>query len=301
VLVGGTVVDASGMIVEEAAVVIRAADAGCVATGEPVGTQSDASGRFSVLVPGDPGPVSDGCVEVVASSGGASGRATSPARFTSAEPRTPLDVRVRLERAPRVDRQFAEKIMEALQRAINDNDQDAIAFLLPYANGGAEAFHAGLEDMRVVLGRATRFELGDEAPAQQQPRYSARLFGTTSQSLTFSINDDERIRFHNPVIWYSRDARNWAREFMARIAAGDAERLARLLSPDDLEYPVDRARALMERYRSRIDFSRGRFEFAGIDERRNSFRYRLIGEYDGKPAEEIVELGYGDGLLGLRE
>ena len=90
--------------------------------------------------------------------------------------------------------------------------------------------------------------------------------------------------------------------YLDAIADGDAERLARVLNPDDVDFPVPRARERIAAYRKRYgDVGAIRAEFVGVDERKNVLRWRLRGR--GPLREEVTEpidLGFGDGLIGIR-
>ena len=90
--------------------------------------------------------------------------------------------------------------------------------------------------------------------------------------------------------------------FQRLIAANEAEKLARLLTPDDIDYPVDKAKRVIQRYAALRDLASAQGVFAGIDERTSTLRYRIEGRRrDGTAASVPLELGYGDGLLWLRE
>jgi hypothetical protein len=90
--------------------------------------------------------------------------------------------------------------------------------------------------------------------------------------------------------------------YLGAIADGDAERLARVLNPDDVDFPVPRAQERIADYRRRYrDLRAVRAEFAGVDERKNVLRWRLRGrDPQGQEVIEPIDLAFGDGLIGIR-
>jgi hypothetical protein len=90
--------------------------------------------------------------------------------------------------------------------------------------------------------------------------------------------------------------------YLDAIADGDAERLARVLNPDDIDFPVPRAREMIAAYRARYgDVAAIRAEFVGVDEGKNVLRWRLRGRGPrGEEVTEPIDLGFGDGLIGIR-
>ena len=90
--------------------------------------------------------------------------------------------------------------------------------------------------------------------------------------------------------------------YLGAIADGDAERLARVLNPDDVDFPVPRAREMIADYRRRYrDLRAVRAEFVAVDERKNVLRWRLRGQdHQGQEVLELIDLGFGDGLIGIR-
>jgi hypothetical protein len=90
------------------------------------------------------------------------------------------------------------------------------------------------------------------------------------------------------------------------IQRGDSLRLARLFTPDDVDYPPALAARVIRTYRGRFDVGTIRWHFVGLGpERANAgppaadrrLRYLLTGTRDGRPVEHAVAIGYGDGLI----
>ncbi len=90
--------------------------------------------------------------------------------------------------------------------------------------------------------------------------------------------------------------------YLGAIADGDAERLARALNPDDVDFPVPRAQQMIADYRQRYRDPRAiRAEFLEVVERKNVLRWQLRGR-DPQEQEvlEPIDLTFGDGLIGIR-
>jgi hypothetical protein len=87
--------------------------------------------------------------------------------------------------------------------------------------------------------------------------------------------------------------------FSRLVGSGDAAALKRLLTEDDLEFPIERAQRVIDRLKPPFEVRGGRYELTDVDERRNTLTYRVTwqGETESKSAD--VVLRYGDGLLGL--
>ena len=81
----------------------------------------------------------------------------------------------------------------------------------------------------------------------------------------------------------------------------DAGALARLMTADDLDYPVEDARRVLARYKPSFPVRGGRFELMAVNESRNTFTYRVTWEGETQSKTETIVLRYGDGLLGYVE
>jgi hypothetical protein len=90
--------------------------------------------------------------------------------------------------------------------------------------------------------------------------------------------------------------------YLGAIVDGDAERLARVLNPDDVDFPVPRAQEMIADYRKRYrDLRAVRPELIGVDERKNVLRWRLRGrDPQGPEVLEPIDLRFGEGLIGIR-
>lgn len=186
----------------------------------------------------------------------------------------------------------AERLVRLLAAAINDPAHDT-AELAPYILHGPDALHAALVQYRTALGKVRNVRHVKEFIFEMQ--------GTKGTSLVEAHRED-RIRIHSALLDYAFRAERFMKAYLDAIAKGDAERLSRVLNPDDIDFPVPRARELIAEYRRRYrDVASIRAEFVGVDERKNVLRWRLRGPGpNGEEVTEPIDLGFGDGLIGIR-
>ena len=186
----------------------------------------------------------------------------------------------------------AERVVRLLAGAINDPARDT-AELAPYILHGPEALRAALVQYRTALGTVSN--------VRHVKEFIFELQGTKGTSHVEAHRED-RVRIHSPLLDYAFRAERFMAAYLDAIADGDAERLARVLNPDDVDFPVPRAREMIAAYRRRYrDVAAIRAEFAGVDEERNILRWRLRGVgANGVEVTERIELAFGDGLIGLR-
>ena len=288
--VSGRVLSSDGQIVSDALVSARAANAGCVAAGGEVGGSTDESGNFNIAIEG-----SADCVLIEARSGGAAGRlATEKAR----------DVTVRLEAPPPLTGAEAERLVALFSMAIHDPAVHHSELAL-YVAQGPEALRVALEQHRQLLGRVTEVREVEPSytPSSAYRHHTFRLTGTTKRTLHVDVHQEALTRLHSALLDYGSRSERFMSSYVRAIAAGDAVRLARVLSPDDVDFPVDEARQMIIGYRMRFrDTATIRHEFVDVDETRHSITWRLRGPAanGGESSEEVV-LRFGDGLIGKVE
>ena len=296
--VSGRVVDASGRLTAHAAVFVRAADANCKPFEEGVGALSDEGGEYLAVAEAGAGPSSSGCVVVEARSGGASGTATARTEFTTASPRVRVDVR--LESPPQLTAGEAERLVRQLVAAINE-PAASIEDLNLYILHGPEALRVALEQYRSLLGRVTSVGL---VPSDQfdPRRFTFELRTADERTSRVDVYQETLTRLHSPLLDYGFRAERFISAYLRAISSGDAVRLSQVLNPDDIDFPVERAREMIVAYRQRYrDTATIRGEFAGVDEQRHIIRFRLRGiGPNGDAVTEMIELGFGDGLIGIR-
>jgi hypothetical protein len=186
----------------------------------------------------------------------------------------------------------AERLVRLLAEAINDPARDPTD-LAPYILHGPEALRAALVQYRTDLGKV--------ANVRHVKEFIFELQGTKGTSLVEAHRED-RVRIHSALLDYAFRAERFMKAYLDAIADGDAERLARVLNPDDVDFPVPRAREKITAYRKRYrDLRAIRAEFVDADEAKNVLRWRLRGPGpDGREVTETIDLGFGDGLIGIR-
>ena len=287
-------VDRGGRRIAHASVLVLAADASCTPLGGDVGAVTDESGEFVAVVESD--APSAGCVVVEARSGGASGVATATVQFTNASPRVRVDVR--LDRPQPLTAGESERLVRLLADAINDPAKDTADLGLHILHG-PEALRVALEHYRIILGRVTNVRPAtSDMPAPR--RFTFELVAPGGRTSKLDVYQEELTRLHSPVLDYGFRSERFISAYLRTISAGDAVRLSQVLNPDDIDFPVEKARAMIEDYRRRYrDVAAIRPELVSVDERAIRWRLRGIGP-DGKEVTETLELGFGDGLIGIR-
>lgn len=185
-----------------------------------------------------------------------------------------------------------ERLVRMLAEAINDPGRD-VRELEPYILHGPEALRVALVQYRTAIGKVTG--------VRHVKEFIFELQGTKGTSIVQAHRED-RVRIHSALLDYGFRAERFMKAYLDSIVAGDAERLARVLNPDDIDFPVPRAKEMIEDYRRRYrDVSLIRPEFLAVDESKNVLRWRLRGPgADGREVVEPIDLGFGDGLIGVR-
>jgi hypothetical protein len=177
----------------------------------------------------------------------------------------------------------AERLVRMLAEAINDPARDTTE-LAPYVLHGPDALRAALVQYRTALGKV--------ADVRHVKEFIFELQGVKGTSLVEAHRED-RVRIHSALLDYAFRAERFMKAYLGAIADGDAERLARVLNPDDIDFPVPRAREMIDAYRRRYrDVRAIRAEFVGVDERRNVLRWRLRGP--GPRGEEVTDRSTSD-------
>ena len=251
-----------------------------------------------MVVPTDREELFTGCVIVKAETGGAAGLSTAVADFSTESPRIRVDVR--LDPSPDLTEDGARRLVGLLVNVINDPARHT-ADLEPHILHGPEALRVGLEQYRKVLGRITDVSM---LPQEEHDpgRFRFELRGTTGRTSVVDVYREVLTRLHSPLLDYGFRAERFISAYLRAISSGDAEMLSRVLNPDDIDFPVERAREMIVEYRLRYaDTATIRGEFVDVDERTNSMTWRIRGAgRAGGEETEVIELGFGDGLIGVR-
>lgn len=297
--VTGRVLDSSGSWVSHAEVMVRPAGERCVSPGDGIGGLTDERGEYVVVSESGVGPAHHGCVVVEARAGGTSGVAMSSATFTSDSPRVEVDVQ--LQQAPPLTPSQAEELVLRLVKAIN-HPHAASSELNLYILHGPEALRVALQQYRHVLGEVTATRALPLEPHDPQ-RYRFELLGSSGRTSVVDVYREDLIRLHSPYLDYGFRGERFVNAYLRAISSGDAVMLSRILNPDDIDFPVEKAREMIVGYRQRYrDTATIRPEFVDFDETRHLMRWRLRGTgIDGETVTEILELGFGDGLVGLHD
>ena len=296
--VWGQVLNVRGNPVAHADVRVHSADASCRPYEREVGAVSDERGEFLAKAEIDTAAATPGCVLVEAHGGGASGTAHAQVEFTTGSPRVRVDVR--LDRMEPLTQSEAARLAQILAGAINEPAQNAAELGL-YVLHGPEALRVALEQYRMVLDRV--IDVRPLPPVAHDPRrFPFELRAANGRTSQVDVYQQELIRLHSPLLDYGFRGERFMNAYVRAIASGDAVRLAQILNPDDVDFPVERAREMIVDYRRRYrDTATIRPEFVDVDETRHILRWRLRGTgANGEELIEPIELGFGDGLIGVR-
>lgn len=297
----GTVVSSGGNRVPYALVHLQATDVSCRPISK-VGATADGNGEFSATVEGPVGPAYKGCVIVTAEGGGARGSETVPAYYTSsAADRVAARVELRMSEPKVLDAAEGARLAQRLVQAVNEPASDAAGELALYVNNGSEALRVATDHYRQLLGRVIAIrEVEPPEWYRNSPHRSFELQGSTGRTSRLDVHQESLTRLHSLLLDYGMRTERFMQAYIRAISAGDAERLARILNPDDVDFPVEKARAMIVSYRQRYDTATLRPQLVTIDESRGRFTWRLVGRTpSGDEASETVELQTGDGLVGL--
>ena len=289
-----------------ALVTVTLASPACDPVGEPAAINADAHGQYAVTLEAGVGPDRVTCVVVNAALGGATGSTTVPSvrfRTTSAtiEPHQ-FRADVALQAVPPLTREEGEALLDDFAALVN-GDHSLEQRIATYIPDGPEALRAALEDYRSLLGENVQAVITGSNITATNQRVEGRLTGSKGRTLSLAVEQDRaRVRrLHSSLIHYSMRSRLFVASFSRLVAAGEAERLARLLTADDVDYPVERARRVIARYRPPFDSPGGSYQLMDLDERLNRLTYRLVWHNGPQSSETTVVLGYGDGLLWLAD
>jgi hypothetical protein len=220
----------------------------------------------------------------------------------SIEVSTERDTRadITLNPIPSMTRSAGEALIQSFVRLVNGDPKEQQE-LATYVWGGLDALQSAVEDYRAMLGPNVTATITNAELSARDQRVDALLRGARGKELSLGIYQDRVGRFVSPLVHYSHRSRMFLAWFSRFVSSGDAEKLARLLTADDIDYPVDRAKRVIEKYRPRFQPAGGRHELVSVDEKRSRLTYRLTWHRDGETATTTVVLGYGDGLLWLAD
>lgn len=258
-----------------------------------------------------------GCVVAGCPAGDEPSRsASSPRSRPEAPPRTQAAERP----AGAVLRSRADSVVAALVAGINRRDAELVAALAshPGDQPNAAAARDAIDDFRHYFRgeSVARYAFVREHGAGTQPRavhFEYELVtegGVRKPVVAYYDGRSDRLRVYDEFLSYSGFARSLVRGVVEALRAHDAVRLARLFSPDDIDYPVGLAERVVTNYARRFDLRTLRYEFDGLGPQRPGdygprvhrwFRYTIHGSKGASLVEHRVELIHGDGLVGWRD
>jgi hypothetical protein len=133
-------------------------------------------------------------------------------------------------------------------------------------------------------------------------RVRFELTGSSGRTAAIDVYQEELTSLHGLLLDYGFRSQAFMNSYLRAISSGDAAMLARILSPDDVDFPFEKAREIVIRYRERFDTATLRAEFVDADDKRNTLHWRVLGRTpSGRQETETVVLIAGDGLIGVRE
>lgn len=267
---------------------------------------ADAHGNYDVTLEGGVGPDLVTCVVVTATLGGATGSAEIESvrlRTTSSTvPPETARADITLAPVPPLTRAEGEALLDRFAEVLNGGHTYEPE-LSVYVWDGPEALRAALEDYGKLLGDHVRASVTGSNFRESDQRVEGVLTGSR-RSLSLGVYQDRyRVRrLISPLIHYSHRSRLFMASFSRLVAAGEAAPLARLLTADDVDYPVEQAERVIAKYRPPFESAGGSYELVDLDEERSTLTYRLTWfAPDQESVQAVVRLGYGDGLLWLRD
>jgi hypothetical protein len=210
----------------------------------------------------------------------------------------------------------ADSLVVLLVAGINSGNASTVARLLnPHAGRDDEAFAAtAIQGFRHHFDEATltgcRFV---EAHGGPDVHLEYRLVAVTGESkpvVAYHDSRSDQMWLYDEFLAAFPRAEHYAGAIVEAIARQDAERLARLLSVDDIDYPEHLAGEAIAAYARRFELSTLRVEFAGLGPGpdmegapavNRPFLYRVAGTMDGRPVQHDVVVRHGDGLVGWHD
>ena len=214
----------------------------------------------------------------------------------------------------------ADSSMAALVRGINGGDVTLVGTLAAHqgeqpdtarARAAIADFHHHFRNEPVKSFVFVRQHGGEAEPRVIHFEYElVSNDGARKTVVAYYEARTDRFRLYDEFLGYSAYARSLTRGMVEALRARDATRLARLLSPDDIDYPVALAERVIASYARRFDLATLHFRFDGLAAERPGgygprvhrwFRYTILGTRNGARVEHPVELIHGDGLIGWRD
>jgi hypothetical protein len=211
----------------------------------------------------------------------------------------------------------ADSLVSRLVQAINDSDTAAVAGLASApgeqldtlaAAGALAGYRHHFEEQHIA-----ECELVEEFPGPDT-HFVYRLKSVAGSTKDVGVYHDQRhdhLRAYDEFLRYFGRAQRHSAAIVAAIRSKDPRELARLLSIDDLDYPVWLAEQAVENYRRQFDLPEIQLHYEGLErtprmgdlnaDLNRWFIYRITGTKGGRAVEHGVVISHGDGLLGWRD
>jgi hypothetical protein len=209
----------------------------------------------------------------------------------------------------------ADSLVSRLVIAINDPDPATVASLASFADQEPDTAAAAvaIEGFRHHLrGEIETCEfVGGEEGGDSHLEY--RLVSGAGISKPVVVYHDairNHTHLYDEFLSYFARAQSYSRAMVDALSRRDAQRLARLLSVDDIDYPVELAEQAIGNYASRFDLPTLQIHYQGLEQEsrtehgpdvNRAFRYVIRGTRDARTVEHEVRITHGDGLLGWRD
>ena len=256
-----------------------------------------------------------GCVVAGCPAGDEPSRSTSSPR---SRPEAPPRTRAAERPAAALLRSRADSVVAQLVVGINRRDAGLVAALASHLGEqpNAAAARDAIDDFHHYFRgeSVARYAFVREHGTQQRAihfEYELVTEGDVRKPVVaYYDGRTDRLRVYDEFLSYSGVAHSLVRSVVEALRAHDAARLARLFSPDDIDYPVGLAEQVVANYARRFDLGTLRYEFDGLGPQRPGdygprvhrwFRYTIHGSKGASPFEHRVELIHGDGLVGWRD
>lgn len=201
-----------------------------------------------------------------------------------------------------------DRLMTAIVDSINQGNGTFILPYLPEAKRSIEFGDAAIADYKVYFNNEpiSRFELvkmenSGEFIDRDSGKFSYLLYNKSGIHKEIAINQGlGYIRIGDEFFQYSYPAKVLLAKMIQAIKAEDSVLLAKVLTADDIDYPVVKAKKAIATYRSTFDPNTLAYRFDGLDKNRY-FNYTIYGKKAGQSVEHQVKIIYGDSLVGLQD
>lgn len=198
----------------------------------------------------------------------------------------------------------ADALMSKVVDAINRGDAKFLSQYLRYGDEVNQAFaRAAIADYRTYFNpRAIeRFERVGEAPYNPEAlQYKLYNRAGVNKEIFVSFQSNS-VTLYDEFLTYSARAKNLLDGLIAAVQQQNARKLAAVLTPDDIDYPVSLAEQAIANYEEKLEPQTLNYSFIGLEDRRDRFIYEIAGTQNGKPIQHRVKIVYGDGLVGLED